>query len=125
MGAAPDPTPSENEARLRLALDLARMAVCDLDVRTGRITHSGHVRDVLGYGPPDLPTTIEAALTHVHPDDVATLRERTAATFVRGEPFDLEFRIRFPDGTWNWVSWQAQRVVDRAGRAVSATIVRD
>jgi two-component system, cell cycle sensor histidine kinase and response regulator CckA len=123
MGVAPDSRPSENEARLRLALDLARMAVTELDVRTGRLTHTGHVREVLGFDPDHLPATFDAALRFVHPDDVASLRERTAATLHRGEPFDLEFRIRFPDGAWNWVSWQAQRVADRAGRALKIIAV--
>jgi two-component system cell cycle sensor histidine kinase/response regulator CckA len=123
MGVAPDQRPSENEARLRLALDLARLAVTELDVRTGRLAHAGHVREVLGFDPENLPATFDAALRHVHPDDVIGLRERTAATLHRGEPFDLEFRIRFPDGAWNWVSWQAQRVVDRAGRALKIIAV--
>jgi two-component system, cell cycle sensor histidine kinase and response regulator CckA len=118
MGVAPDSRPSESEARLRLALDLARLAVTELDVRTGRLTHAGHVREVLGFDPDHLPATFDAALRFVHPDDVAMLRERTSATLHHGAPFDLEFRIRFPDGAWNWVSWQAQRVADRQGRAL-------
>ena len=94
-----------------------------LDVRTGRLTHTGHVREVLGFDPENLPATFDAALRFVHPDDVAPLRERTSATLHHGAPFDLEFRIRFPDGSWNWVSWQAQRVADRQGRAIKIIAV--
>jgi two-component system cell cycle sensor histidine kinase/response regulator CckA len=123
MGVAPDQRPSENEARLRLALDLARMAVTELDVRTGTLTHAGHVREVLGHEPDNLPGTFEAALQHVHPDDIPTLRDRTVAMLHRGEAFDLEFRVRFPDGSWHWVSWQAQRVTDRAGKVTKIIAV--
>ena len=39
--------------------------------------HTGHVREVLGFDPENLPATFDAALRHVHPDDVTSLRERT------------------------------------------------
>ena len=68
-----------------------------------------------GYEPDQLPDTFEAALRLVHPEDVPALRDRTVAMLHRGEAFDLEFRVRFPDDSWQWVSWQAQRVTDRAG----------
>lgn len=42
-------------------------------------------------------------LQNVHPDDVGKVTNGMGALFARGEPYDVEFRVRRKDGEWIWI----------------------
>ena len=114
-----------SEARLRIALDAARMANWEWDAVNDRITGSDG-REAL-YGRPNgsLTSTAEV-LAAVHPED----REHCAATILRAQARlpgedefdDVEFRVIDPDGSIRWLRSQG-RVTERdplTGRALRA-----
>ena len=116
---------AESEARLRLALDAARMATWDWDF-VGDTTWGSAGREAL-YGRPagSLRSRMEV-LAAVHPDDRAVAAETIARAMRRSpgeDEFDsVEFRVVHPDGSVRWLRSQG-RVTARdpaTGRAIRA-----
>jgi len=106
---------ASSDAKLRLALEAARMATWEWDVETDAVLGSVGREALYGRTPGTLPTRA-AVLAAVHPED----RMRAEATIFRAmhrqpgeEEFDaVEFRIITPDGRIRWLRSQG-RVTER------------
>jgi diguanylate cyclase (GGDEF)-like protein len=116
----------ESEDRLRVALWAAGMVGWEWDVAAGevRVTGSlGTLADPAGA----LAHLLPGQLADVHPDDRAALARAERWTLAEGADYDVEFRIRAPDGAARWLA-QKGRVVaaDAAGRPLRvAGVVMD
>ena len=55
-------------------------------------------------------------LAHTHPDDVERVKHAWAAAFVHGQPYAIDYRLRFGDD-WRWFSVRAEFERDARGRA--------
>ncbi|CAH0446864.1 hypothetical protein LMG10661_02927 [Ralstonia syzygii subsp. syzygii] len=51
---------------------------------------------------------IEAWYGIVHPDDRVRVRQEWLAWLPSGQPFETNFRIKWPDGSWHWVNSRAR-----------------
>lgn len=92
------------ETRLRLALAAARIAVWDWNVETRQVYLSEEWQALLGGKPAAEITTIDALLSMVHSDDVASLRREVIAVFKREAPaYDVDHRVRNASGDWIWI----------------------
>ncbi|GAA0587657.1 hypothetical protein GCM10009416_27800 [Craurococcus roseus] len=116
---------AESEARLRLALDAARMATWDWDF-VGDTTWGSVGREELYGRPPGSLRSRMEVLAAVHPDDRAMAAETIRRAMARSpgeDEFDaVEFRVVHPDGSVRWLRSQG-RVTARdpaTGRAVHA-----
>ncbi len=108
--------------RLGLTLELAGLALAEVDLRTRMVSFTGHATDVLGWQP-DGPVPIEDALGRTRVEDAAAAAERLRQTIETGVPFDHEIHVRFPDGSLHWVTWQARRELDRQRKPVRLVAV--
>jgi two-component system CheB/CheR fusion protein len=106
------------EARLRLALGIARVGTFDWDVRTGVNTWSPELEAMYGLPPGGFPRTEEAWEELVHPDDRAEALRRVTLAFETGAPMDGEWRVVWPDGSVHWISGRWQVLQDAAGTPV-------
>jgi PAS domain S-box-containing protein len=65
----------------------------------------------------------------VHPDDLDRIERRMDASFVSGEPFEEEMRIRRTDGEYRWFLSRAVPLRDKRGKVVKwygvATDIQD
>lgn len=52
----------------------------------------------------------------IHPDDQHATRAAWAHALVRREAFSIEFRVRFADGAWHWVSDHGEPLLDKDGK---------
>jgi PAS domain S-box-containing protein len=52
----------------------------------------------------------------IHPADLSVVRERTREALDEGRPFELEYRLRLPDGVEKWVLSRGHGVQDAGGR---------
>jgi PAS domain S-box-containing protein/diguanylate cyclase (GGDEF)-like protein len=77
---------AENEERLRMALDAARMATWQFDNATQRITVSENFNEVLGIPPGAANGTFQSFLRYIHPEDIEQFEES-----VRGADRNSEF----------------------------------
>jgi two-component system cell cycle sensor histidine kinase/response regulator CckA len=99
----------EQDARMRLALEVAAIAVWQLDLRSERMMWSGALQDVLGT--PTLPETLDAFLEHVDPPQRDALRTTLTAAARSSRPdFDVSFTVQRDDGQ--------RRLLEGHGRVV-------
>jgi len=110
----------QSEERLALALDGARLALWDLDARTGKVWLDSQWAQMLEAGSSPTQTTSQELLGLVHPDDVAPLRQHLAEVLQgKAAHYDIEHRVRKPSGEWLWIHSRGKVIErDAAGRAV-------
>jgi PAS domain S-box-containing protein len=94
----------ESEERLRWALEASHEALWDWDLETDALSRNRRFYEFLGYGADELPSTGEACLELIHPDDRARVREAVKA-HLRGETEDLDtvYRTTALDGSYRWL----------------------
>jgi len=105
----------ETQARLTRAQRVAHMGFFERNLSTGEVVLSGEIHKLYGIAP-DRTVTGSYIVDHlVHPDD----RERVRTNLdlaVRGiAAFDIDYRIRRPDGSVIWVHGQAERLAGADG----------
>ncbi len=61
----------------------------------------------------------------IHPDDVAKVSQAFDALFTKGEPYDVECRVRRKDGTWIWAHDRAIGTYERNGMRYADGVVSD
>lgn len=99
---------AESEARLRLAIDAAQMAVWELDVDTDTILGSVELNRLCGFPEGANPTAEEIRARHA-PGERERLAQEGAKVLARGEDrIQTEFRQVWPDGTEKWLLLRAQ-----------------
>jgi len=94
----------------RLVMDMADSLPCaifryeiDRDGDGGFRFISTKAIDIWGYSHLDLLADPELRWTHVHPDDRASARERTAEMIAAGQNTDLVCRVLAPSGAIRWI----------------------
>lgn len=125
MGEADDPStrpPSQSplkpgEAQLELALEVGRLGTWTLDLTTGVLSSSDGCKANYGRAPGDSFTYDELRASVVESD-----RERWQDTVQRaiadGGSFEVEYGIRWPDGSPHWVLVRGSCTTGADGRVV-------
>jgi len=68
----------------------------------GRSYHSSKVVNVLGYTPEQLSEDPMLWYNSIHPDD-RPLVDRAIANLDKGQPLNIEYRIKTASGKWKWL----------------------
>lgn len=81
------------------------------------VYRSRKLREYLGFALEDLDQPEQSRLqstieTIIHPDDLATVRERYAHSLATGEPYLMKHRMRRHDGIYRWVETRAEAMRD-------------
>lgn len=93
----------ESEQSLRLALDAAHMGTFDWDMPRNHLTWSRWHEQMWGFKRGEFGGTFEAFAGRVHPDDLPLIKSRIEACTNSREPFDMEFRLVWPDASLHWI----------------------
>jgi len=105
----------ESEARLSFALDAAEIGDWDMDLRTNVARRSLRHDRCFGYKDPVETWGYDTFLAHVDPAD----RHRVDACFQRAMSqdgdYDVEFRVRWPDGSVHWLWSKGRFYFDESG----------
>jgi PAS domain S-box-containing protein len=113
----------ESEARLRLALQAARMSEVTFFPAVGEVSHSRGYAALLGFDPDRILTMAEIRDLY-HPDDLErVMRERAAILAGEDTFYDIEHRIIRPDGTVRWIYGRGEVQRGSIGIPVSVTAV--
>ena len=113
----------ESEEQLRTAAEAAQFGAHQYDVANDRAQRSPQIRRILGAGDSDEVSTFESGLAFVHPDDRDRTRLRKQQIIAGAqERYELEYRIRRPDGQVRWVMDRGQ-VIREPGHKQAAKIV--
>lgn len=105
----------ETELRSRLAAEVSSDLIYEWDVHTDELRWFGDLDSALGYGPGEIPQTIEAWIGLIHPDDVKRLGAAVNLHRTGIRPIHEEYRVRHRDGSWrHWID-RATPVLDDSG----------
>lgn len=109
--------------QLSLALQASRLALWDLDIPSGKIYLSEQWNVMLGGEAKPVSTTLAELRELVHPEDTRALDEHLGAVLKgRAEKYDVDHRVRKPDGGWFWIRSRGEVVErDAKGRALRLT----
>ncbi len=113
--------------RLRLALDHAHMATCEVNLRTMRFVWGPGADALFGSEPGAVPMTMNEFFARVHPDDHAPLQAAMAQAFAGGStpqarlPYEVIYRVRRVDGGERWLTGVGEFIRDAAGQVVSTS----
>jgi PAS domain S-box-containing protein len=92
----------ENEQRLKLALETAKLGSWQLDFKTGDLSCSDQCKANLGLSP-------EAVFSHqqfleaIHPDDRTHVQEAAERAIASSTDYEAEYRTIWPDGSIHWI----------------------
>ena len=95
----------EAAQRFRIAVDTATMGTWELNPQTGNVRWSQRTADL--FGVPDLKTlTLDAALSHIHTDDIdRVVKAINEAIDPAGKgEYEIQYRVVHDDGEIRWVS---------------------
>lgn len=104
-----------SEARLRLAVEAARMGTWDIELGEGtqRVTWSDGYGDLFGLAARQLPRNAVQTEALLHPQDRAPFRNAFRRTVRDDAPLQAEFRVMAPGGLrWHAVHGRALRGSD-------------
>ncbi|WP_147022095.1 HWE histidine kinase domain-containing protein [Microvirga aerophila] len=114
----------QRERELKAALGAASLGTYVYDHVTGELKSSG-LNVIYGY-PEDHELTLADLRARYHPDDLERLgRIFGEALDPSVSQFEMEFRLRFPDGTVRWVYGKGEYVRDADGLRSSRGVVMD
>ena len=90
---------------------IANVGGWEYQVETDALTWTDEVYRIHGLSP-SADVSPEDALQFFHPDDRPRVRRAFDQAVRRGEPYDLQSRIRTDDGTERWVRTQADPTIE-------------
>ena len=104
--------------RLRLALDVGRLATWDWDMRADTVAWNTHHYLLQGYRPGEVVPSYGAWAARVHPEDFPEVEAAIMAARAERHDFQLDYRHLLPKGEVRWCSARGRFFYDEAGNAV-------
>jgi PAS domain S-box-containing protein len=94
---------SENEKRMNLAAEAAKMGVWTRDLKRNEIWATERWRDLFGFGPSET-LDLERVLQRIHPHDRETMRQAWEQAIAGNGSYEREYRVMIADGGVRWIS---------------------
>ncbi|MCB8964821.1 MAG: PAS domain S-box protein [Bacteroidales bacterium] len=93
----------ESEARLNLALRVAKMGYWYYHINTRKLCWYGGERELLGFSLDSCKESVRKLITTVHPDDRRHFIECSVRAIEGNAPYDNTFRVITPSGETLWL----------------------
>jgi len=107
-----------SEARLKLAVDAARMGLWEWNLLTGDVRGSERQAGLWGSPPKTARLHVDEAMQRIHVEDRPRVKEALdAAVQGRTPVYHCEFRVVWPDGSVHWISADGDVLRETSGRA--------
>ena len=103
----------ENEARLRMALDVAQIAAWEWDLASGQMTWSADPERLFGFPKGSFGPELRIVRT-VHPEDKSRTQDAIATALQTGA-YETEYRAERPDGSIVWITERGRVFSDPEG----------
>ncbi|MBX3348916.1 MAG: PAS domain S-box protein [Nitrospira sp.] len=104
--------------RLRLAMDIAKLATWDWNILTNQVIWSENCEEVKGLPHGSFDGTFEAYQRLVHPEDLPRLVAEIEGALSGREPYRTEHRVVPPTGEVQWVEGNGVVYRDEGGRPI-------
>jgi two-component system cell cycle sensor histidine kinase/response regulator CckA len=108
------------EARMRFALDAARVGIWEADLRSGAVVWSETLESLHGLVPRTFGGTFADFLACIHPDDRSHMREVIGRPSRDGADSDVLYRTIWPDGSTRWIAGRGRTFFDADGAPLRA-----
>ena len=108
---------SQSETRLRLALEVGKMAMWNANYVTGEVTWDEAMVHLLGYQP-GTKSSYESWVRRVHPEDLHYVQAMLQSAARMGGEFYAEYRIFSQKDEIRWVEARGHVVADEDGKPV-------
>ncbi|ALA56949.1 PAS domain S-box protein [Nitrospira moscoviensis] len=102
---------TKDDARARRALRAAQVGTWEWETDTGRVVWSPEVEQIYGLGPGTFGGTYEAFLERVYPPDRDQVERAVAAALATGQPYYIEHRVTWPDGSIRWLAARGRAIL--------------
>ncbi|GHO47018.1 PAS domain S-box protein [Ktedonospora formicarum] len=106
-----------SEAGVQLALKASGVGMWDWDLITNQINCTDQGKAILGVSP-DLPLNYKGFLETLSPEDREPVDQFLADVINERAEYQIEYRIRWPDGSIHWISDRGQVITDAQGYPV-------
>ena len=115
-----------SEERLHRSQEFANIGTWDWNILTGELFWSDKIWTLFGYNKETTDTTYDNFIEAIHPDDRQMVTDAVASCSEKGEDYNLEHRIVWPDGSTHWVHESGDTIRDENGKALRMLgVVRD
>jgi PAS domain S-box-containing protein len=95
---------TRSEERLNLALSGTNLGLWDWNLVTNEVYFSPIWMSMLGYAPDELPHELETWVSLLHPEDREKAQKDVQEAIEKREgSFEIEFRLRKKDGSYDWI----------------------
>lgn len=120
LGGEPREEDVPLQTRLHVLLEATGVGVWEYDHTTDRHIWSDAACAMLAYGADAMPSSLQAWLELIHPDDQSAVLAQLEMALGRESPlYQAEYRILKGDGDWLWIQDRGRVVLqDAQGRCV-------
>jgi len=107
-----------SRSRLARGQRVARLGSWEKDLASGTLHWSDEMYRLFDVAPTNFTPTPDAVLERIHPDDREAVGRATEEALRRVRPYNLDLRLRMPDGRVRFVHEQAHVIFDDQDRPV-------
>ncbi|WP_455207407.1 PAS domain S-box protein [Kaarinaea lacus] len=106
----------KSQEHLRHALEASQTGTWEWDIETNKVLWSDGVEAMFGMEPGSFQGSYEEFQKLVHPDDLQMLNDHIQHSLQYDEPYNIEHRCIFPDGSLHWLSGRGKVYRDATGK---------
>ena len=106
----------ESEERYRKTQLIANIGSWEWNIKTDDLYWSDGVPPLFGYQVGELKTSYENFYNAIHPEDREKVTNKITACIEGSEPYNVEHRVVWPDGTVRWVLEKGDVFTDENGK---------
>ena len=110
-----------SEARLRLSLEIGGVGMWQTNLRTGEIVWWPGMAEVHGLPPGSVPVGVTGYARLIHAEDRERFLRAVRDTSPEGTAQPIEYRVRWPDGSWHWIEARRKLLLDGGGQPWAVT----
>jgi PAS domain S-box-containing protein len=114
----------ENEKRLKVSLEAAKLGVWEIDMETGETVRDSKHDEIFGYDKPEKEWSLEKFLNHIHPEDIDIILQKSENA-KKGNSIEYECRIITKDGKVKWIEVKGKSLLDYNGKQKHFGVVAD
>lgn len=92
-----------SEERFQQSLNFSTIGAWDWEIVTGDLYWSDQIAPLFGYPTGKLETSYDNFIAAVHPDDRDMLQEAIQNCVEKGISYDIEHRVKWPNGEVHWL----------------------
>ena len=115
-----------SEDRLRMSQEFANIGTWDWSIISGELFWSDQIWPLFGFDKENKSTTYDNFIGAVHPDDRELVINAITDCRENNNPYDIEHRVVWEDGSTHWLHESGNMVLDSNGEPVHMLgVVRD